>query len=77
MLPAVQPWPRTEEEALAVQDALRSRVVSAPGPVSVGHRIDLDTACTLTLRLSSRFRLPETTRAADRACRLAVATIPL
>ena len=37
--------------------------------VSVGHRMDLDTACDLTLALSPKYRLPETTRAADRACR--------
>ncbi|WP_430783231.1 deoxyribonuclease V [Actinoplanes sp. G11-F43] len=37
--------------------------------VSVGHRIGLERACALTLRLAPRYRLPETTRAADRACR--------
>jgi deoxyribonuclease V len=43
--------------------------------VSTGHRMDLETACSLTLRLTPRFRLPETTRAADRACRDAVAAL--
>ncbi|WP_199515659.1 endonuclease V [Nucisporomicrobium flavum] len=137
-------WPRTEAEALAAQDALRSRLLPGPGPehpravagldvayhedgerlaaavvvldagdhrvldtavvrgtaafpyvpglfafreipalrtrtgvkpvfVSVGHRSDLDAACALTLGLASRFRLPETTRLADRACRDALA----
>jgi deoxyinosine 3'endonuclease (endonuclease V) len=154
----MQPWPRTEEEALAVQDELRGRVIIEPGParpatvagldvayagdrlaaagmahprrfglashlgvltglpsfgvgktklignwapvgesrgsrsplidgdetvgavlrtqtgvkpvfVSVGHKMDIDTACALTLTLSPRYRLPETTRVADRACR--------
>jgi deoxyribonuclease V len=41
--------------------------------VSVGHRIDLATAVAHTLQLSPRYRLPETTRAADRACRRAIA----
>jgi deoxyribonuclease V len=54
---------------------LRTRTGVKPVFVSVGHRIDLDTACALTLRLTPRYRLPETTRAADHACRLAVATI--
>jgi deoxyribonuclease V len=53
-------WPRTEEEAQAGVK---------PVFVSVGHLMDLDGACDLTLRLAPRYRLPETTRAADRACR--------
>lgn len=40
--------------------------------VSVGHRVDLATAVAHTLRLSPRYRLPETTRAADQACRQAI-----
>ncbi|PRY27966.1 deoxyribonuclease V [Pseudosporangium ferrugineum] len=48
---------------------LRTRQGVKPVFVSVGHRMDLDGACALTLRLASRFRLPETTRLADRACR--------
>jgi deoxyribonuclease V len=41
--------------------------------VSTGHRIDLDAAVALTLALTPSFRLPETTRAADHACRAAMA----
>ncbi|TDD44622.1 deoxyribonuclease V [Kribbella antibiotica] len=37
--------------------------------VSVGHRVSLPTAISHTLHLSPRYRLPETTRAADRLCR--------
>ncbi|GAA3347754.1 endonuclease V [Amorphoplanes nipponensis] len=48
---------------------LRTRDGVKPVFVSVGHRMDLDSACALTLALTPRFRLPETTRAADRACR--------
>ncbi|WP_433793535.1 deoxyribonuclease V [Actinoplanes sp. CA-252034] len=48
---------------------LRTQPGVKPVFVSVGHRIGLDRACALTLRLTPRFRLPETTRVADRACR--------
>ena len=48
---------------------LRTRDGVKPVFVSVGHRMDLDTACGLTVSLTPRFRLPETTQAADRACR--------
>lgn len=48
---------------------LRTRSGVKPVFVSVGHRIGLERACALTLRLTPRFRLPETTRVADRACR--------
>ncbi|AGZ39431.1 putative endonuclease V [Actinoplanes friuliensis DSM 7358] len=55
---------------------LRTRQAVKPVFVSVGHRMDLDTACALTLTLTPRFRLPETTRAADRACRDALISTP-
>lgn len=48
---------------------LRTQDGVKPVFVSTGHRIGLDNACALTLRLATRFRLPETTRAADRMCR--------
>jgi deoxyribonuclease V len=48
---------------------LRTQDGVKPVFVSVGHRMDLAGACELTLALSPRYRLPETTRAADRACR--------
>jgi deoxyribonuclease V len=48
---------------------LRTQTGVKPVFVSVGHRIGLDRACELTLRLAPRYRLPETTRVADRACR--------
>ena len=48
---------------------LRTRNGVKPVFVSVGHRMDLATACALTLALTPSYRLPETTRAADRACR--------
>ena len=54
--------------ALHTQDGVK------PVYVSIGHRIDLDTACALTLGLTTRYRQPETTRRADRACRSALGT---
>ncbi|MGH3861881.1 endonuclease V [Actinokineospora sp.] len=37
--------------------------------VSVGHKIDIETATELVLTLTPKFRLPETTRRADRLSR--------
>ncbi|KAB2341791.1 deoxyribonuclease V [Actinomadura rudentiformis] len=51
---------------------LRTQDGVKPVYVSVGHRIDLDTACRHTLTLSPEFRLPETTRRADRLSRAAL-----
>jgi deoxyribonuclease V len=48
---------------------LRTQNAVKPVFVSIGHRIDLDTATDLTLRLCTRFRLPETTRRADHISR--------
>lgn len=52
--------------------AVRTRDGVKPVYVSIGHRIDLDTACALTLALSAGYRQPETTRRADSACRAAL-----
>ena len=53
---------------------LRTRDGVKPVFVSVGHRVDLETACRHVLALSPRHRLPETTRAADRLSRAALKT---
>ncbi|MEU8540569.1 endonuclease V [Streptomyces sp. NPDC048717] len=53
--------------------ALRTRAGVKPVYVSVGHRVCLDRASEHTLRLSPRYRLPETTRHADALCRQALA----
>jgi deoxyribonuclease V len=53
--------------------ALRTQRGVKPVFVSAGHRIDLDHACTHTLALAPRYRLPETTRQADQLCRRALA----
>lgn len=55
-----------------VGTVLRTQNKTKPVFVSVGHRIDLGTATRHALRLSPRYRLPETTRAADHACRQAL-----
>ncbi|MEW6072007.1 MAG: deoxyribonuclease V [Planctomycetota bacterium] len=46
---------------------LRTREGVRPVVVSIGHRIDLETAVRVVLRCARRFRLPEPIRAADRA----------
>ncbi len=45
---------------------LRTRTAVRPLYVSVGHRISLASACRWVLRCAPRYRLPETTRWADR-----------
>lgn len=57
-----------------VGSAMRTRAGVKPVFVSVGHRIDLDTACAQVLALTPRYRLPETTRRADSLCRAALRT---
>ncbi len=52
---------------------LRTRDGVKPVFVSVGHRVDLDTACRHVLALTPEYRLPETTRRADRLSRDALA----
>ncbi len=45
---------------------LRTRAGVAPIYVSIGHRIDLDSAIRCVLACTTRYRLPETTRWAHR-----------
>jgi deoxyribonuclease V len=52
---------------------LRTRSGIKPVFVSAGHRIGLAAATELALRLTPRYRLPETTRQADHASRAALA----
>ncbi len=51
--------------------AVRSRVKVKEILVSVGHRMSLDAAVRLTLSVTTRYRLPEPIRHADRLSRLA------
>ena len=55
---------------------LRTQSATKPVFVSTGHRISLDAATELTLRLTPKYRLPETTRQADQASRRALASAP-
>ncbi|MDR9856645.1 deoxyribonuclease V [Paenibacillus sp. VCA1] len=48
-----------------IGSVLRTQEGVKPIFVSVGHRISLATACEWILKLSPRYRLPETTRQAD------------
>ncbi|OYD09068.1 deoxyribonuclease V [Paludifilum halophilum] len=52
---------------------LRTQDHTKPVFVSIGHRISLPTACDWILKLSPRYRLPETTRQADQLVRKASA----
>lgn len=49
-----------------VGEVLRTRARVKPLYVSVGHRVSLDSAISIVLACSPRFRLPETTRLAHR-----------
>lgn len=63
----VQDGGETVARVLRTQDGVK------PLTVSTGHLITLDDACALVLRAAPRYRLPETTRLADRLCRDALA----
>lgn len=52
--------------------ALRSQHAIKPIYVSVGHRISLSTATNWILKLSPKYRLPETTRIADQVVKAAL-----
>lgn len=66
-------WSPLVDRDEIVGRVLRTQDGIKPVFVSVGHRINLDAATRHVLRLCPRYRLPETTRAADRACRDALA----
>ncbi|TWD83329.1 endonuclease V [Kribbella amoyensis] len=55
-----------------VGQVVRTQNKTKPVFVSVGHRIGLGTAVERVLGLTPRYRLPETTRAADHLCRQAL-----
>ncbi len=67
--PARGAWAPLVDGGEQVGAVVRTRGGVKPVFVSVGHGIGLAGAVALTLALSPRYRLPETTRAADRACR--------
>lgn len=69
--------PDTERGAIAplydnnevIGNVLRTQNGVNPIYVSIGHRISLATACEWVLKLSPKYRLPETTRQADQVVR--------
>ncbi|CAI7975100.1 Endonuclease V [Frankia sp. Hr75.2] len=73
------PGPRRGDRTAIILDgepvgaALRTRDGVREVYVSVGHRTNLDSACRWVLELCPRYRLPETTRAADQLSRRALA----
>ncbi|WP_026412052.1 endonuclease V [Actinomadura oligospora] len=70
-----QPGPKRGDQAPLLLDGaevgrvLRTQDEVKPVFVSVGHRVGLDEACRHALALAPRYRLPETTRRADRLSR--------
>jgi deoxyribonuclease V len=70
--PARGDWSPVVDRGDVVGRALRTQAGVNEVFVSVGHGIDLATAARHVLDLAPSYRLPETTRAADRACRRAL-----
>lgn len=64
-------WTDLVDGGEVVGRALRTQDGVRPVFVSVGHRVNLETACAHVLALSPRYRLPETTRQSDRLARSA------
>ncbi|MDP9870067.1 MULTISPECIES: endonuclease V [Streptosporangium] len=65
-------WTDLTLDGDVVGRVLRTRHGVKPVFVSVGHRVDLDTACHNVLALTPHYRLPETTRVSDRLSRMAL-----
>jgi deoxyribonuclease V len=59
-------WVPLVHQGETVGAVLRSRAGVKPIYVSCGHRVSLATAVDLVMRCTTRYRLPETTRLADR-----------
>ena len=59
-------WTALEDGGETIGAVLRTRKGVKPVYVSVGHRVCLDTAVKLVMDCVTRYRLPETTRAAHR-----------
>ncbi|MGF1640364.1 MAG: deoxyribonuclease V [Rhodospirillales bacterium] len=59
-------WTPLLDKQEVIGAVLRTRSGCRPIFVSIGHRVSLETAIAWVMRCTTRFRLPETTRAADR-----------
>jgi len=55
-------WTPLMDDKEVIGAVLRTRTNVAPVYVSVGHKVDLQTAIEYTLRCTTKYRLPETTR---------------
>jgi deoxyribonuclease V len=62
-------WTPLVDNGEIIGSVLRTRTAVRPVYVSIGHRVSLETGLRLVLSCTRRFRLPETTRAADRLSR--------
>jgi len=62
-------WAPLMDGGETIGAVLRTRPGVRPVYVSIGHRVSLPTAIDYVLRCTTRYRLPETTRAADRLSR--------
>lgn len=59
-------WAPLHDGEECIGAVLRTRINVKPIYVSVGHRLSLPTAIDVVMRTVTRYRLPETTREADR-----------
>ena len=59
-------WTPLTHQDEVVGAVLRTRMNVKPLYISIGHRMTLATACDYTMGCITRYRLPETTRRADR-----------
>lgn len=59
-------WVALRDKGETIGAVLRTRARVSPVYVSIGHRVSLRTAIDYTLRCTTRYRLPETTRHAHR-----------
>jgi len=66
LAPAKGAWTALRDGEETIGAVLRTRRLTKPLYVSIGHRVSLPTAIDLVLRCTTIYRLPETTRAAHR-----------
>ncbi len=59
-------WVLLHDQGEVIGAVVRSRTKVSPIFVSIGHKIDLETAIRVVLDCCTRYRLPETTRYAHR-----------
>jgi len=59
-------WTPLRDKGEIIGAVLRTRTGVKPIYVSIGHRISLDTAVAVVMACTTRYKLPETTRAAHR-----------